>query len=193
MTERADSEHKGFKDKFFGLRKNKYKQALYNRYLFCNDYIISKIVLDVPCGTGWGTSLLKGHKQVYGLDISEEAVYYARSHFPGTFIVGSMTDMPFDENAFDVIICLEGLEHITFLEGQKFIQEAKRVLKQGAKLIMTVPLMNNRKHSGNIYHLCEYYEPELNDILKKEFEMESYEKVQGTDNPVARCVLINRK
>ena len=61
MAERAHPEHKGFKDKFFGLFKNKYKQNLYKRYLFCNDYISNKIVLDVPCGTGWGTSLLRGY------------------------------------------------------------------------------------------------------------------------------------
>jgi len=191
MAERAHPEDKGFKGRFFGLRKSSYRQALYGRYRFCNKYITNKLVLDVPCGTGWGTSLLTGYNNVYGLDISGEAIEYAKTHFPGVFVVGDMTDMPFDESFFDVVICLEGFEHVTFLEGQAFLRETKRVLKEAGRLIMTVPLLTDRKHSGNKYHLCEYYEPELIEILENEFEMESYEKIQGPDSLIARCVLVH--
>lgn len=193
MSEIPDPNYKGFKDKFFGLIKSKYKKGLYKRYEFCNNYTSNKIVLDVPSGMGWGTSLLKGYKEVYGLEKCEEAVEYAKSHYPGNYTAGNMTDIPYDENFFDLVICLEGFEHITFLEGQKFIQQVKRILKKDGKMIMTVPLLNNRRTSRNPFHLCEYYEPELKDILEREFEIKHYEKIQGPDCPIARCVLVNKK
>lgn len=193
MVERADPECKGFQDRFFGLFKSRCKQHLYDRYSSCNDYMSGKIVLDVPCGTGWGTSLLKGYKEVHGLDMSKEAIAYATEHFTGDYIVGDMTKMPYAEDKFDVVICLEGFEHITFLEGQKFIGEAKRVLVQGGKLVMTVPLLQNRMNSRNPYHLCEYYEPELKEVLEREFEIELYEKKPCPSGIGVECVLLNNK
>ena len=106
MVERADPECRGFQDRFFGLLKSRFKQYLLDRYAFCNDYIEGKIVLDVPCGTGWGTSLLKGYKEIYGLDVSREAIEYAGTHYPGEFEVGDMTKMPYADDKFDVIVCL---------------------------------------------------------------------------------------
>lgn len=193
MVERADPECKGFQDRFFGLFKSRCKQYLYDRYSFCNGYISGKIVLDVPCGTGWGTSLLKGYTEVYGLDVSKEAIDYAADHFPGNYVVGDMTKMPYAEDKFEVVICLEGFEHITFLEGQKFIKEAKRILVPGGKLIMSVPLLQNRMNSRNPYHLCEYYEPELKEILEREFEIELYEKEPSPAGVGVRCVLLPNK
>lgn len=50
MAERAHPKDPGFKDRFFGLIKNKYKKKLYERYNFCNEYIRGKKCLDIPCG-----------------------------------------------------------------------------------------------------------------------------------------------
>lgn len=194
MAERAHPEHKGFKDKCFGLIKNKYKQKLYERYLFCNDYIRNKIVLDVPCGTGWGTSILKEYKEVYGLDICKEAIEYATIHFPGNFVVASMSEMPFDENTFDVVICLEGLEHVSTDIGARFIEEIKRVLKPCGLLIVTCPVLNEKgETTGNPYHLYEYPEYELVEILNKNFRILSLERIKGPDGPEYRAVVSNFK
>src|SRR4030042_3275907 len=120
MAERAHPDLNGFKDKLFGLIKSPYKKNLYSRYEFCNKYIKNKVVLDIPCGMGWGTSLLKGYKSLFGVDIGKEAIKEAKNRYPGmNFKVGSMINIEFKDSFFDVIVCLEGLEHITFLEGQK--------------------------------------------------------------------------
>ncbi len=73
MAERAHPEDPGFKDKMLGLKENRYKKKLYDRYKFCNNFINGKSVLDIPCGVGWGTSLLKKAKSIIGIDISSEA------------------------------------------------------------------------------------------------------------------------
>lgn len=174
MTERLDPDKigppsiKGRLLKLLGLYKNPYVENLKKRYSFCNKYIKDKIVLDIPCGVGWGSSLLKGYKELYGVDISEKAISKAKRKYPRINLKsGKMEKIPFNEDFFDVVICLEGIEHVTFLEGQKFFEESKRVLKNDGNLIITTPLLINEKyHSGNKYHLCEYKEEEFIEIVK---------------------------
>jgi ubiquinone/menaquinone biosynthesis C-methylase UbiE len=187
MAERAHPEDRGFKDKFFGLIKNKYKENLYKRYFFCNKFIVDKKILDIPCGMGWGTSLLKGYKKCIGVDISLEAVKEAKIKYKTNildFKQGNMLCLDFDDNSFDVIICLEGFEHVTFLEGQKFLHEAKRILKKGGLLIVSTPLLvKNKYHSGNKYHLCEYKEKELFEVLvDKSFDLQHKEYFNTAEN-----------
>lgn len=175
MPERLDPEKigppsiKGGLLKLLGLYKNPYVENLKKRYDFCNKYIEDKIVLDIPCGIGWGSSLLNGYKDLHGVDISEKAISKAKRKYPHiNFRLGKMEKIPFNEAFFDVVICLEGIEHVTFLEGQKFFEESKRVLKSGGKLIITTPLLINEKyHSGNKYHLCEYKEEEFIEVVKE--------------------------
>jgi len=178
MAERLDPDSidKGFILKilkFLGLYKNPYVTNLKRRYGFCNQFIENKIILDIPCGMGWGTSLLNGYKKCYGVDISKEAVSKAIQKYKCEnieFSEGNMLNLSsiFPENYFDIIICLEGFEHITFLEGQKFLKESSLVLKKEGLLIMSTPLLREDKfHSGNQYHLCEYKESELVKILLK--------------------------
>jgi ubiquinone/menaquinone biosynthesis C-methylase UbiE len=170
MSERADPDSKSFKDKWFGLKKSPYKINLFTRYTFANKYIKDKIVLDIPCGMGWGSSLLKNYTYLYGIDISKKAIIKARQKYKNiNFKQGNMTHINFPKEFFDIVICLEGFEHITFLEGQKFLKEVKRVLKKRkGKLILSTPLLKNgRFHTGNPYHLCEYKKDELMEILFK--------------------------
>jgi len=169
MAERAHPDLKGFKDKFFGLIKSKYKENLFKRYLFCNKYIKNKIILDIPCGMGWGTSLLKKYKLCYGIDIDKDSIIEANKRFKRgnlKFTQGNMTSIDFGDNFFNVVICLEGIEHITYREGQKFLLEARRILKKNGLLIVSSPILRKNKfHSGNPYHLCEYKEGEFIEIF----------------------------
>ena len=197
MAERAHPDLPGFKDKWFGLKKSIYKERLFERYRFCNTYIKNKIVLDIPCGVGWGTSLLKGYKSIIGMDVSIEAIQYANAHYgkeKRTFLAGDMQAIASDDDSFDIIICLEGFEHVTKEIGEKFITESKRVLKQNGLLIMTCPVLNEFANStGNPYHLNEYPEQELIELLNKNFRIIKLERIKGPEGPEYRAVLSNFK
>jgi len=187
MSERAHPEDPGFKDRWFGLVKNPYKKHLFERYKFCVPYVKNKIVLDVPCGTGWGTVMLSSAKKVYGLDISMEAVEYANKHFKKKniiYYVGTMIDLGFDDCFFDIITCLEGYEHINKKNQILFLKEAIRVLNKDGLLIMTCPVTVNGVNSGNPYHLHEPSEEELVEILSKHFSIEILNKIKGPDSPI---------
>jgi ubiquinone/menaquinone biosynthesis C-methylase UbiE len=197
MAERAHPDDLGFKDRFFGLKKSKYKKKLYERYKFVNKFIYKKKVLDIPCGVGWGTSLLKGYELVVGIDISPEAICYAMNHYKNKkikFLIGDMEAINLTDNSFDVIACLEGFEHISKYIGKKFLSESKRVLRGDGLLIMTCPVLNEKgETTGNPYHLTEYPEDELIMMLTQNFRILSLERIKGPEGPECRAVLLNIK
>lgn len=51
--------------------------------------------------------------------------------------ISDVTNIPVEECFFDAVICTEVLEHV--LEPIKVIQEIKRVLKPGGKILLTAP------------------------------------------------------
>jgi len=198
MAERAHPEDAGFQDQWFGLKKNPYKQRLFERYAFCNDWVQDKVVLDIPCGSGWGTSMLKRCRHVYGIDISREAIGFAKERYeqPGRmeFSTGDMSKIPLEDDSIDVLICLEGFEHVERDVGAAFIDEAVRVLRRDGVLIMTCPVLDERgEDSGNPFHLCEYPEEELLELLNKRFRVRSIERIDGPDGPEYRAVVTNIK
>ena len=100
----------------------------------------SKKVLDIGCGVGYLCAHLhqQGH-DVFGVDISEEAIAIARKQIPsGTFsVTNESSQFNFDNQMFDVITCIGVLEHIPHPE--KILKESNRVLKKGGKVIFLVP------------------------------------------------------
>jgi ubiquinone/menaquinone biosynthesis C-methylase UbiE len=174
------------------VNKTRYYDALIERYEFGKKYTAGKTVLDIPCGTGWGTSLIDNAKEIYGVDISSEAIQYAQSHFKATFSEGSMHNLSFKENSFDIALCFEGIEHISREAGIVFFNEIKRVVKNDGLIIGSVPVLDKEgKDTGNPFHIFEYPEDYLMIILKENFEVIEYDKKKGGDGPIAYFVLKN--
>lgn len=79
------------------IHRHDYCEGLAQRLI--NQYGKVKF-LDVGTGCGYLIKLLNEHgAQAYGLDISEYAV--ANSH--GNVVLGSVVDIPFKDNLFDVV------------------------------------------------------------------------------------------
>jgi len=95
-------------------------------------------LLDVGCGFGYGTSLIKKYynfKKVTGIDYKKNIIDHAKSKFKNvTFIEGSATELPFEDESFDMIVNVESLHHYKFT--QYYYKEAYRVLKPGGYLLM---------------------------------------------------------
>lgn len=82
------------------------------RYQFAASKIKPKsFVLDLACGCGYGSKLLHTEGfNVYGVDIDEEAIKYAKEHHNGPhFVQGHAEDA---YGPFDVIVSFETLEHL---------------------------------------------------------------------------------
>ena len=75
------------------------------------------------------------------------------------------------DNFIDVIVCLEGYEHVDKNSQSEFIKEAKRVLKNNGLIILTVPLSGkNGSQTGNVYHIYEPSKSEIKNVLDSNFK-----------------------
>lgn len=101
-------------------------------------------ILDIGCHSALFTQRIKqkiNAKKIYGIDISQQAVLRARQRIPeGYFQVADAQDLPFEDNVFDAVFCLEVLEHLDHPE--RVVSEIKRVLKKGGYGIILVPTDN---------------------------------------------------
>lgn len=99
-------------------------------------------ILDIACGMGeLSLRIAKKSGQVYGIDMSEDAVRFARWHserakIPCQFKVGDAEWLPYPDGYFDKIICSSSLEH--FEDDNRALKEMRRVLKEKGRAVLTV-------------------------------------------------------
>jgi len=149
-----------------GVTANFLFQEALARYHFALRHLSPKsnLILDLGCGTGYGTSLLTKKGTVIGLDIDQEAILYAHKHYPkATFITASAVKLPFPDKQVDSVVSFETIEH--FSQTTKFISEVSRVLHTNGLFILSTP--NGKSNSP--YH-AKYFTPTtLTKALKKKF------------------------
>jgi SAM-dependent methyltransferase len=93
-------------------------------------------VLDAGCGSGRTLDDLERYGRVSGLDLSAEAVAVARERHPDVRH-GQVEAIPFDDGSFDLVTCLDVLEHT--LDDRRTLAELRRVTRPGGHLLLTVP------------------------------------------------------
>lgn len=100
-------------------------------------------VLDVACGTGVAARAAAARagngSSVTGLDINPVMLAVARSVDPDAaieWVEGSALDLPFPDNAFDVVLCQQGLQQ--FPDRPAALREMRRVLAPGGRLAVCV-------------------------------------------------------
>lgn len=102
-------------------------------------------VLDVACGTGVVTRLaaerVGSGGMVTGLDVNPGMLAVARSKTPSELAIGwheaSAESMPFEDNAFDVVLCQMGLQFVP--DKQTALREMHRVLVPGGRAFVSLP------------------------------------------------------
>jgi ubiquinone/menaquinone biosynthesis C-methylase UbiE len=145
------------------------------RYNFASQFVKGKNVLDIACGTAYGTVFLsdKNLKMVVGTDLSKEALNKAKEKLGNivNFLVSDATNVSFKEGAFDIVISFETIEHL--MKYTDFISEIKRILKNEGLFIVSTP--NKLAFSGkdemylNKYHFKEFTLAEFRLLLGNYF------------------------
>jgi len=151
------------------------------RYEFAARFVPGKNVLDVGCGTGYGSALLaETASSVIALDTAPDALSYAIQHFrhPSTshvqasYVQGSATAPPFRDHSFEIITAFEVIEHLS--EWRDFLKQARRVLTATGVLLVSTPnklyYAESRAHNGpNPYHVHEFEYAEFRQALSEFF------------------------
>ena len=95
----------------------------------------SGLVLDVGCGAQPYRQLLSASARYLGIDTVDAQSDFGYS-VPDTIYFDGNT-WPVEDGSVDVVLCSETLEHV--LEPSTLLHEARRSLRAGGRLIMTVP------------------------------------------------------
>ena len=110
-------------------------------------------VLDVGCGKGYllceFTQVVPGI-DVAGLEISEYAIQHAKAEVRETIRQGNATELPFEDDAFDLVVSLGCLHNLANYDLDRAAREIERVGKS-AKYVMVESFRNEAEKANLLY------------------------------------------
>jgi ubiquinone/menaquinone biosynthesis C-methylase UbiE len=141
------------------------------RYRFACSWVRDQRVVDIACGTGYGTRAMKvaGARSAVGFDISQEAVDHARQCYGVDARVGDALAIPLPDASVDVVVSFETIEHVT--DPGRFLDECRRIIAPGGRIIISTPNTQVYDPTGgsNPYHLSEMDEQHFVELVGKRF------------------------
>lgn len=147
----------------------------YHRYLWAASLCRGGRVLDVGSGEGFGSAILAGEAaSVRGIDVDERTVEHSQLNYAAPnlqFSLGSALELDaFEEDAFDLVVSFEVLEHLT--EQERMLEQIDRVLAPDGMLIVSTPdrrTYTEATGQENPFHERELSEPEFRALLAGRF------------------------
>lgn len=145
------------------------------RYLFAKQYCKNKRVLDIACGEGYGSFAMAEHwgaKEVFGVDISHEAISQARDTFQTKNVhyetLNAVTDEDrFEKGFFDLIVSFETIEHLS--NPEVYLGNLRKWIKPDGIIIISCP-NDNWYYAGsdqsNPFHENKYTFDEFCDLCE---------------------------
>lgn len=104
-------------------------------------------ILDVGCGDGYLLNSIGGKLIKHGVDLSEKAISFAKAFSSDAkFYVCDIHDL---NDQYDIVTCIEVLEHIPDEVLNEFVSKMVQRIKPGGHLIISVPttvVELNKKH-----------------------------------------------
>ena len=94
-------------------------------------------ILDAGCGSGRNMIDLAASGTVTGVELSQTSVELARERGAGEVIAGSVLEMPFADDSFDLAVSLDVIEHLE--DDLDALRELRRTVAPGGALLVTVP------------------------------------------------------
>lgn len=139
-------------------------------YQFISQCVADKVVLDVGCGTGYGSAILAQQaKRVVGIDYSQAAIRFAKNRFlQPDFRVMNAQDLHFPNGEFDFVFSSENFEHLP--DQAAHLLEVRRVLRKGGTCFIATPnpeAFAGRKSSS--WHTKENTYAELVELFRLVF------------------------
>lgn len=149
------NEKAGTKWNHKGLRKRHL-----NAINFINDYIPKEKnipILDAGCREGLFLDKLVtlGYKNLYGIDISDKAIKIMKKNVGDVKgFIGDVSEMPFKDNLFELVICTHTLEHC--IDPYKALYEIFRISKNNCLVLLEVPIENVDSPRTSVGHFSKF-------------------------------------
>lgn len=144
-------------------------QCHLSRYVWAMHYCVGKTVLDVGCGTGYGTWLLGTvAEDIYGIDKSVDAIAEAMRDFNGVFFNTPLEATPASMSGkFDTVVAFEVMEHLDDVDVG--MEAVKSLLKDDGTFVLSLPL----HQPSHWHHLRDFGYGEWREIVERHFEIDS--------------------
>ncbi len=148
----------------------------FSRYAFAARLARRRRVLDVACGSGYGTAELAAvANSAVGIDVSLEAVEQARLQYKApnlNYLVASAEQLPFRSGAFELVVAFEVIEHLE--DWTALVREAHRLLAPGGQFVVSTPnklyyAESRRLIGANPFHVHEFEFAEFEEALRSIF------------------------
>ena len=130
-------------------------------------------ILDVGCGDGVLVAMIARDPtaRVTGIDTDADSLEAAKNRLAAfgdrvQLVEASGYSLPFEDNAFNVVVAAEMIEHLQYIDG--LLTEIKRVLKPGGLVIITTPVKLFDKPEDPM-HVQEFTPIKLKHLLEKHF------------------------
>jgi SAM-dependent methyltransferase len=128
-------------------------------------------VLEIGTGMGYGVEVVAPSAKRY-VTIDKSCAYNVTLPANAEFQQMAVPPINFPDESFDFVISFQVIEHIK--RDKNFVKEVSRVLRKGGKFIVSTP---NAPMSltRNPWHIREYTEQQLRDLLAADFSsIEAY-------------------
>lgn len=132
-------------------------------------------VLDAGSGSGYGDHILiRRASKVVGVEVSEEAVRYARAKVELMretdieYVRADLRNFSLDGRKFDVAVCIEVIEHVSAEDQNHILERIKAHLVDNGWLMITTPIRKEGQPMTE-FHEHEFSVPEFKKFLGNHF------------------------
>ncbi|MDP2685149.1 MAG: methyltransferase domain-containing protein [bacterium] len=180
--------------KFWDLMNIQNKNKLFTSPIYIHkNKIISKWItgknkklLNIGIGNGYlehKISLQNNDIKLYGIDISKLTIKIINKKIEGNFKVANIKNIPFKNNLFDFVLAIDIFEHLTYRELHIGINEINRVIINGGKLIISIPLNEILIDKELNRHMISFTLRKLSKLLiKNSFNINKYKYLYAFKN-----------
>ncbi len=124
-------------------------------------------ILNIGAATGKTSEMLSKFGKVTSLEYDQDCCEYAEQQFNISIINGSILELPFKDDEFDLVCAFDVIEHVE--DDLLGINEMKRVCKRDGLIVLTVPAyMFLWSHHDEVnHHYRRYTLKNLKELVKK--------------------------
>ncbi len=134
-------------------------------------------ILNAGVATGATTTMLEQYGAVTSLEYDKDCCQFLEETLQMEVVNGSLTELPFADNSFDLVCAFDVIEHIK--EHDLAVAEMKRVLRPNGRIFLTVPAFQFLwgEHDEINHHERRYTQQMLVDVVAEsgiKIERKSY-------------------
>lgn len=167
-------------------------KAHIDRYTFASRYAEGRRVLDMACGVGYGSALLHraGALSVIGVDLSEQAIAYARDRYGcvGIRFAVDRAETFQPHGPIDLAVSLETLEHVS--DPRSLLARLTSLVGRGGVVIASVP--TTLSTDVNPFHVHDFSANDLHQMFR-DAGLHAIDEFEQTERTSAWSLLTRRR